>query len=345
MANIITLGGLSPLTRTHIGILAGSKTYKPYPYLDIFKQAPILPTTNAAYIEFDVMEDRVTTAELVERGKGKGTEKAREAGFKRHTVVPGEIYVDQSLTANELLQMQPGQPQVMVIGGVPVTTAEQVSQRKIQRLRESLDNRKNIMCTQALNDGIVVGKGNSILWNNNLQPARTATYSAVSGFLKLVRTINEQYIKSNDGMPADKFLIGSDIADAILKDAALQQTMYYLNMSNIGRDLTANEKTRVIGTFMGQVVQEMGYSFNENGVSIIGGNQVKLINTGMLAQGYAAIEVQLASGLPGFYVGDEYIDIQEGTKKNPTASIFAKSGFMPIITDPISVQTWTVTIA
>ena len=294
----ITIEGVSPLVRKHIGLLAGAETYKPYPFLEIFKKAQILPMTDGEYIEFDYVKDIVTTAELNKRANSKNTAKVKEPEFRRVQLTPGEIFNSQSLTATELNRMQAGKTQVITIGGQAIDSSEQVSRRKLQRIRESISSRMNIMCTQLFNDGVVRGKDDAILWDFNLPEKRKATYSAAEGFLKLVKKINREYIKINGGMPADGFLIGSEIADKILEDEKLQDTMYKLGMTDIGKDLTADEKSRIIGVFMGQMLKEMPYSFDENGADIIGGNIIKLYNTQMLARGYAGIEIKNENGLP-----------------------------------------------
>ena len=341
----ISLEGLAPQVQTHIGLLSGTKTFRPYPYWNIFRSAPVLPIGRTGNVEFDYLVDSVTTASVNKRGNNKSPEKVADREFRRVSLTPTEIFTSQSLTAAELLQMQPGNVEIMTVGGKAIPAAEQVVQRKLQRLRDSIDARKNVMCTQLLNNGKVYAENGNLEFDFNIPAAVAASYTAASGFLKLVKDINREYIKQNEGMPADRFLIGSDIADALLQDEKLQTTMYHLGYTNVGQNLTSDEKSRIIGVFMGQNIEEMGYSFNEKGVDIISGTTVKLINTGMIAQGYAAIEIQNAQGLADYYLGDEFVDVQPGTKLNPTAFLFAKSGFMPVVVDPVSIQTYTVSIA
>jgi len=341
----ITLSGLTPQVQTNIGLLAGTKTYRPYPYWNIFKSAGVLPIGRTGNVEFDYLLDSVVTAKVNKRGNNKAPEKVADREFRRVSLTPTEIFASQSLTASELLQMQPGSVEIMTVGGKAIPSSEQVIQRKLQRLRDSIDARKNIMCTQLLDDGKVYAENGNLEFDFNIPAAVSASYSTSDGFLKLVKDINREYIKNNNGMPADRFLIGSDIADALLQDEKLQTTMYHLGYTNVGQNLTSDEKSRVIGVFMGQNIEEMAYSFNEKGINIIEDNTIKLLNTGMLAQGYAAIEIQNTQNLPDYYLGDEFIDVQPGDKLNPTAFLFAKSGFMPVVIDPISIQTYNVTIS
>jgi hypothetical protein len=147
-------------------------------------------------------------------------------------------------------------------------------------------------------------------------------------------------------MVPNKFLIGSEIVDKILEDDKVQATMRRLNYTNVAKDLNSDEKSLIIGTFMGQELKEMEFSFDENGADIIPGTQIKVLNTNELRRGQAPIQaINPATKLPDIFLGEYWSDIDPGRVVAATAEIFLKSGFFPVIIDPVTLQTFEIDMA
>jgi hypothetical protein len=232
-----------------------------------------------------------------------------------------------------------------MIGGNLIPTGSQFKEEKLQMLKESILQRANIMCAQLINDGKVYFSNSADYWDFAIPAPKAKTYSATNGFLKIVGETLSDYWNANS-MDCDTYLIGSDIVGKILQDSALHQTMYNLGLSNVGRDLTVAEQKLVIGTFMGQNLQQTGRTFNEKGVSIIPGNHIKLLNTQKLRQGFSGIEViDTVTKTPDVVIMDYYADVTVESEIDAYATFFMKSGFFPLVEDPASIQTYAISFA
>ena len=52
-----------------------------------------------------------------------------------------------------------------------------------------------------------------------------------------------------------------------------------------------------------------------------------------------------SNNMPDIWQGAYWTDVQVDDKKNATAEMFVKSGFFPVVVDPVSIQTYKVTFA
>lgn len=341
----ISIGNLPPQIKANYGILSGLAPTFPTPFRDMFMTAPMLAGTKAGTIKFSYRVGNTKAAELLKKGSISGIKKIRGQYWREVELTPGEIFASTALTATELTQMQPGGNEVWMIGGEIIPTSSQLANEKLQELKDAAAARENIMATQLINNGIVLNSDGIDYIDYLIPAAQTATYSTAAGFLPLVKRIKTDFRKAN-GVNETDFLIGSDIVDKMLVDSALQQTMFNLGMTNIGKDLTVDEKQMVVGTFMGSYLKQMELSFDADGVQIIAGNTIKLIDRSKFRRGQAPIEIiNPTTNLPDIALMDYWTDIEIGTKKNASAELFLKGGFFPIVLDPVAIQTWTITIA
>ena len=341
----ITLAGLPAQVQTNYGILSGLQPTYPTPFRDLFMSAPMLAGTKSQTIEFSYMIRNVKAAELMKKKGITGIKKIKDNYWRKVVIETGELSAAQSLTADEITLLQPGGNAVWMVGGEMIPTTNQLAQQKIQLMLDAIAIRENIMCTQLINTGIVTSSDGDDTWTFGIPAAQAKTYSDAASFLVMVKDIIQDYRKATGKLP-NRFLIGSDIVDKMLIDTALQTTMYNLGMTNIGRDMTSDEKALVIGHFMGQNLQQMDLSFDENGVNIIAGNVIKLLDTSQFRKGQAPIQIiNPSTELPDIFLGDYFADTQVDDKKNASAEMFLKSGFFPVVIDPVSIQTYTVTIS
>lgn len=334
---------ISPMQTMLMGAYAGLPVLEPTPFLDLFRNKPNF-VSSTLELAFDVKINKQTAASLVEKGaKGKGS--ITPNTWVRKKVTPGDIYDEDSLSATELAQMQAGETEVFLIGGKPIKTGQQLAEMKLQRIKNSIEKRKNIMCTQLINDGKIYDSYGNVMLDYEIPAADTMTYNGSTVFLAEFSKKIAAFRKRTGLMP-DRSLIGADIVEKMLGDTLVQDTMYKLGYTNIAQNLTVNEKALVIGTFMGQTLEQMDLSFDAKGVEIIPGNVIKLLATDQLRNGYTAIEVVKDINMaPELWNGDIWTDIENMSKSVAKAKIFARSGYFPIVVDSQAIYTINVTIA
>ncbi len=340
---VITLNQLPEQVKVNYGILVASKPVTLTPFLDLFKKTAPLMSTRARKIEWRYRVDKAKAADLIKRGE-RIEKTLNGTHFRKVEIEPGIIFASESLTADEITQMQADSNNVFFINGQAIPTAQVIAEEKYGYIKDAIDSALEIMCEKLINNGIVPFADGTSQWDFGLPAPVAKTYNATTGFLKLVKDIDFDYTKKNRKKMTN-FLIGETIVDKMLQDTSLQATMLSLGMNNIAA-MSANDKAMVIGTFMGKNLEQMPYTFDQNGVTIIPGNVIKCIDTAQLKIGYGAIDVKNpTTKYPDTYLGDYYTGIQEGTDLNPDALLFVKTGAFAIVVDPVSIQTYEITMA
>jgi hypothetical protein len=343
----MTLGQLPAQLKTHLGILSGLQPSMPTPFYDIFKNAPIITgNVQTDKIVFNYLVRKEFAAGLRKKGLGSNAmRKVKDNAWIKVEIEPGEIADSQVLTASELSQLQAGQTEEFIIGTQTIKTNEQLAEMKFQLLKDSVMRRADIMCAQLINDG-KVQFSNGIDEYDYLIPAADAeVYNSSSGFLVLIKKLIMNFRKRTGRLP-NRVLIGTDIVDAILQDDILQKTMYTMGFNNIANNVVANNLGLVLGQFMGQNLEQMDFAFDEKGTEIIAGNVIKLIDTTQLRRGYAPIDViNPATNMPDKWMGDFWTGTHVESPIDARATLFVKSGFFPILVDPVAIQTANVTIS
>lgn len=342
----VVYSSLDEQTKTHLGILSELPPSMPTPFYDMWKNAPVV-TGNATTkkLKWSWYLRKVIVAMLIEKGSTlPGLDKVKDNEWREAEIEPGETVALQSITAAELTALQPNGTDTFMIGGQQIKTSDQLAVEKYQFIKDAIVRRYEIMCAQLIKDGVVHFSDGKSSYDFQIPAAEKVTYSATQGFLKLVKTALVKYKKRN-GMVPDKFLIGSDIVDAILMDKDLQETMKNLNFTNVAKDVLVNNFALIVGTFMGQVLEQLDITFDEKGVEIMPGNQIKLLNTKQFKRGYAAIPVMNpATKIPDHWLGDFWTSIKVGDDLNPQSTLIGKGGFFPIVVDPATIYTLEVTI-
>lgn len=339
----MTTKTLSPTQTMLMGAYTGLPVLEPTPFYNLFKDKPAFVSISEE-LAFDVKINKAIAAALVEKGaKGKGS--ITPASFIRKKVVPGDIYDEDILTAKELAQMTAGETEVFMINGQPIKTGQQLAEMKLMRIKNSIEKRKDIMCAQLINDGKVYDSDGNLMLDFEIPAADTMTYNGSTVFLAELAKKIALYRKIT-GLVPDKILIGADVVEKMLGDTKVQDTMYKLGFTNIAKDMTATDTALVIGTFMGQMLQQMDLSFDAKGVQIIPGTVIKMLSTSQFRNGYTALEVlKTANGIPELWNGDVWTDVSSPNKEIPKAKIFARSGYFPIVVDAQSIYTINVTIS
>lgn len=339
----ITQSNLSPQQKMLMGAYYAAKPLNNTAFADLFKGGvPIMSATKT--LEIDVIKSKVQAADVVKKdGKGKPIE--NQEYFTRKTITPGDIYAEIELSTNELTQMQAGETEVFIIGGKAVQTGTQLAARKAQWLLTSMENAKNIMCTQAINDGIVYNTDKKDYLDYGISPAIPINYKTSDYLLAI---LSEHFVnyRRRTGKSQNKTLIGADIAIQMLKDTKVQDSMYKLGYTNAANNLSTNDMALIIGNFMGKLLEQMDISPDNHGVDIIPGNIIKLLDTNSLTMGYAAISVKTSSDAAAdLWKGDVWVDIDTGKKSDPKSVMFARSGAFPIIIDSNTIYTLSATLA
>lgn len=334
---------LSPQQKMLMGAYYAAKPLSNTAWLSLFeKTTPIMSVTKT--LEIDVIKSRNQVADVVKKG-AKGRSSENQEYYTRKTITPGDIYQEITLSWDELTQMQAGETEVFIVGGQAVKTGEQLAARKTQWLKTAMNNAKNMMCADVINNGIAYNTDKRDYLDYVIPAAVTASYTTNDYLLALLSEHFIQYRKQA-GMSQDRTLIGSDVARQMLKDSKMQETMKNLGFTNVAQNLTAYQISLVIGTFLGKTLEQMDISPDAHGVDIIPGNVIKMINTSQLTMGYAAIGVKATSDSPAnSWQGDVWVDIDTGTKSIPTSVLFARSGAFPVVLDANSIYTLNLTLA
>ncbi len=334
---------ISPMQTMLMGVYNGLPVLEPTPFLNLFRDKPSFVSTTEE-LSFDVKINKALAASLVEKGaKGKGS--VTPNNWVRKKVVPGDIYDEDILTAKELAQMNAGETEVFLIGGKPIRTGQQLAEMKLLRIKNSIEKRKNIMAAQLINNGIILDSNGKTMLDYEIPTADTMTYSGTTVFLAELGKKLAAYRKLT-GLSPDRTLIGADVVEKMLGDTKVQDTMYKLGYTNVAKDLTADERALVIGTFMGQVLEQMDLSFDAKGVEIVAGNVIKMISTAQFRNGYTALEViKDINAAPELWNGDIWSDIENSSKSVAKSKIFARCGWFPIVVDSQSIYTINVTIS
>ena len=341
----VTYNTATPQIITNYGLVKGLPAAYPRPFADMFLQAPLLPGTISETIKWRYQVDKTKAAQLMKRGGNHGVSKIEDTYFVTVSLKPGVIEAIQSLTAEELTQMKPKGLEEWLIDGQSVPTSQMLAADKFAILKESILERINIMASQIINDGKVYFANGVDYWDFDIPTEISKTYSTSNGIIKIVSEALRDFQKVNRKLPTD-FLIGETIATKMLEDAKFQTSMRNLNYSNVAGSLTANEKALVIGQVMGQQLEQMNLSFDENGVQIIEGTKMKLVDRTQFRRGQGAIPAKNpTTKLPDFALMDYYPAIDEGTELNPTAQLILRNGFFPVVIDPRAIQTYDITIS
>lgn len=342
----VKMEALSEQTKTHLGILSEIKPTIPTPFYDMFKNKPVVTGgSKTKKISWAWYLRKTHAAELIAKGSSlPGLKELTDNEWRQAEIEPGEIIARQSMTASDITALQPEGTETFLVGGQYVKTSDQIALEKLQIIKDSLARRWDIMCAQLIKDGVVIFSNGVGKYDFGIPNAKKVTYSPTNGLLKLLRKEFTSYKKANGMMP-DKCLIGADIVDAILEDKDLHETMRNLNFTNVAKDVVVNNFGLILGTFMGQQLEQMDVAFDEKGKEILPTNQIKLLNTSQFKRGYAAIEVtNPQTKLPDLWLGDIWTGIMPGDEIQPQATLFGKNGFFPIVVDPSTIYTLEVTI-
>ena len=341
----ITYSNAATQIITNYGLVIGLPPAYPRPFADMFLQAPLLPGTISETIKWRYPVDKTKAAQLMKRGGNHGVKKVEDTYFVTVTMEPGIIEAVQALTVGELTQLQATGLEEWLISGQRTPTNEMLAADKFMILKEAILERMNIMASSLINDGIVAFANGTDQWDFNIPDEIAKTYSSSTGIITIVAEALRDFQKINRKMPTD-FLIGETIATKMLEDAKFQTSMRNLNYSNVASGLTANEQALIIGQVMGKELQQMNLSFDENGVQIIGGTKMKLLDRSQFRRGQGAIPVKNpTTKLPDLALMDYYPTVDEGTELDPTAQLILKNGFFPVVIDPRAIQTYAVTIS
>lgn len=330
--------------RRFYGLINEVKSFESTTYLDMFRMNPALPPTQLTEIEFDVKVGRTKVASLKKRSEPGITILSDE--WIRVKVKPGMISASIPVKADDYIKMAAGEVEVLMNGQL-VKTPNSVLMNAMERLRSAVDQRKNIMCFQAVNDGSVVSSDGTVTWDYKLPKVENVTWSPTVGIIKILSDGIREFRKRTGKLP-NRIEVGANIADNMLKDDDFLAQMQALNTGNRTNiaNMSADEKALVIGQVLGKMVEEMDMVFDEKGVSIVGDNRLNLLDTTAFRLGYAGIEIKdPVTKLPNMLAADMFVSVDEGTESNPTANIFAKSAAFPVITDVNSVLRYEITIA
>lgn len=323
------------------GVLSTVSPLSEKPWLNMFTSQPPLPSALTRKIKFRTKSNKVRVAALVK--KGAGPHKILKDDWLEVEIEPGSIKSEAIITAEEMLLMQPEQATFFLIAGQQVNTANGLIDEKLQALRDAIDERRNIMCAQAINDGKVLFSDGKNYYQFEIAAPVAKEYSATSPFSTLVVDMMSTFKAKNRKKPTD-ILIGEVIVKALLQDEKFMNQAKSFN-PNIA-SASANETALVIAQVLGQQLEQMDISIDEKGVAIIPGNHIKLIDRTKLRAIYGSIEViNPKTNLPDILGADFFADINIPSKKNPTAELFAECGFFPVITDEEAIHTYIITIA
>lgn len=340
----MSVKSLTTTQRRFYGIINEVMSYENTNYLNMFTGNAALAPTATTEIEFDVKVGRTKVAQLKKRNEVGTTILSDE--WIRVKVKPGMISASNPVSASDYNKMMAGEVEVLM-GGELVKTPNSFLQNGIERLRNSIDARKEIMCAQAVGNGVIVSSDGTVTWDYKLPKILPVTWTTSVGIVKIISDGIREFRKRNNKMP-NKIQIGATIADAMLKDDDFLAQAQALNTGgkvNIANAI-ASDKALVIGQVLGQIVEEMDMSFDEFGVSIINDNHIRFLDTTTFRSSYAGIEIKdPATKLPAMLAADVFVSVDEGTESNPTANIFAKSAFFPIISNTNAILRYNVTIS
>ena len=341
----VTYTTAAPQVITNYGLVKGLPAAFPRAFADMFLSAPLLAGTKAETIKWRYPVAKAKAAQLMKRGGNHGVKKIEDNYFVEVSIKPGVIEAIQNLSADELTQMQPGGIEEWLVDGQNIPTSSMLAAEKFAILKEGVLERINIMATQLINDGKVYFYNTDNYWDFDIPAAQAKTYSASNGIIKIVREALVSFQKVNRKMPTD-FLIGDTIVDKMIADEAFQNATYKLGFTNIARDMEADDMALIIGQVMGQTLKQMNLSFDENGVQIISGSSMKLLDRSQFRRGQGAIPVKNpTTKLPDLALMDYYPVVDEGTELDPTAKLILRNGFFPVVIDPRAIQSYTVTIS
>ena len=335
---------LTKTQRRYYGLIHEAVAYENTSYLDMFMANTPLPPTELEEVEFDIKVGRTRVASLRKRSEVGVTIISDE--WVKVKCKPGEIGASVPVSASDYTKMMAGETEVL-IGGQMVKTPNTILLSNIGRLKNSLYSRLNIMCSQAINNGIVTSSDGTLTWDYKLPKILEVTWDTTVTITKIIADGIREFRKRNGRLP-NKIEVGSNIADKMLIDETFLSQMQALNTGNRTNiaNMTADEKALVIGQVLGKMIEEKDMVFDEKGVSIVEDNQINFLDTTVFKLGYAGIPIKdAATKLPKMIAADMFVSVDEGTESNPTANIFAKSFAFPIIADVNAVLRYDVTSA
>jgi len=320
------------------GEIAKSTPYSATPWLDMVKKGRVLSPTKSNKISFDMKVGKIKMAALKKKG-GNGV-KLLGNGWVRVTIDAGVIEASINLSARELQEMQSGETEVL-LDGVPVKTSAALVQDKMSMVKESIVQRMNLMSAQLVNSGTVTFSDGLNKYDFGIPATVTKDWDTDS-ITKIFHDILRDYRKANGSLPVTlRILVGHTLAEKLLTDDEFQgaRDAYNQNIANF----SANTDAMIVGSMLNRVFEEAEIAVDERGEDLMGAMDIKLVDTAKLGIAYAGIEIVNASGTPDILAADYFADIEVASKKQATAELFGKSGFLPIITDPESLRTYTIT--
>jgi len=330
------MGTLTKQQVTFYGELAKATPYSETPWLNLFERSQAPSQTNK--IEFDLFVGKLKMATLKKK-YGNGV-KLLSNGFARVTIDAGAVEASINLSATDLQEMNSGEREVF-INGEKVKTANALIQNKMAILKDALVQKFNYMCAQLINDGrVTFDDGNEYNWNIPTSVAKT--WDSSISIIAILHDALRDYRKKNGRMP-NKIKVGPKLAQALLTDTEFSgsRDAYTRNVANFDATNTA----MVLGMLLNQVIEEADIAVDERGDDLMGDYDLKLFDTTKLVKLYAGIEIINAAGQPDIFAGDWFADIQVEDKKTATAELFGKSAFVPAVTDPETIVSYTITIS
>lgn len=319
-----------------MGILSGIPSDIATPYLNMFVNT--LQPVRTKIISYDSVVDSNQFADLVARGE-KGKSLITD-GFSRYDVQPDLIDTEITLSPDELTLMDRGE--VIYLQGNEMNSRDALEMRKLQELKRAIERRKELMCSQMIQQGYYTLKNGDTV-DFGIPTTKSFTYDSTNGFIKGLHSKIREYKRINKEMPTD-ILVDFFVAEALLEDTKVQDQIYKLG-GNVA-DLAADEKAIIIGKVLGQFIKEMDSSYDEKGTDITIGTETAgkliLLSKNKLYKGYAGIPIKdKVSNKVEMLASDVFVD--KYTTERPAQTVYyATSAFTPIVSWGKSIQRYTV---
>ena len=309
-------------------------------YLNWFMSGAPIPPTTKTTLQFDVKLNKKRYAQLKKRSE-PGIVLTKNK-FARVTIKPGIISDSTPIDADDYQDMTAGEVEVLM-GGEMVKTPSAMLSMGTATVKDGVESRKELMCSQAIATGLITSSDGTVTWDYNLPAVLNVTWDSNTGITKIISDGIREFRKRNGKMP-NEIEIGAEIADNMLNDDKYlrQAEVFGYNIATA----QAEEKALIIGTVLGQLLKEMDMVFDENGVSVVADDQIRFLDTSAFRPGWAGIAIKdPVTKAPAMLAADVFVSMDEGTESEPTANLFAKSAFFPVIVNTNAILRYKVTIA
>ena len=307
-------------------------------YWDIFGLENAPDNTSAKTINFEDITNKFVAAKAIPSGGNVPI--LDKDGVQLVSITPSEIGSGVPLEPETSIERTAGQA---VYNGQVINTKDYNEVKAVTKLGESIASGKNRIATDIFFNGTHTNNL-GVLFSFALNTAEAVTASNVNNWN--IWLADEVRKIKRAGAKKVMVMAGSNVIEKMINEintASGKKTSTALTYSSTQYD-EINDYNYLETQTVGLTVVQYPLAYAANGDEIDTSNKIHIFGTKGLVQAHAGIKAEL-NGRPEMIMDEMWMDIESGTKQNPSELLFAKSAPMVGVLRKAWFNRYTVTFA